>query len=408
MNQTDQQFLNQWLSDCFERSACPSKHLESFKKIFMAVKVEYENDFSIDILSEQGNQMFDIETPEHGTFCQALEESVNDNISYFLQAIEDGHTVAYAEIYAQHAALGTDDASQEAYNRLKLSNKATKGDPSYQDCFQVCLHQGHSEQYAEWCANVLFDEEFNLSQAMAWTKKYEAAYLSKQREGRSELFYKCYAQRVMSKDSEQFAEIFAECYEDQIHQGQSEQTAWLIADHYTDLYDQKPCPKDYDDPDKPWLNDWTMAYAQAALRFTSPEPPLSKVEDTFLQISLQYRSLTALSEQAFYDEIESLTRKVYAQELALTDIPGFEKPASDTDSDSQAEYTINSFPNTEADQLRESEQNFRQWCHENDCDPEDESARESYKEIRAETGQAFWDNLDDDERDGYESMMTDD
>lgn len=61
-------------------------------------------------------------------------------------------------------------------------------------------------------------------------------------------------------------------------------------------------------------------------------------------------------------------------------------------------------------EIYEAEQAFREWCADDDLDPTHEDVRESFEEeqaeIRAEID-GFWDNLDEDEREGWESMMTD-
>jgi hypothetical protein len=51
------------------------------------------------------------------------------------------------------------------------------------------------------------------------------------------------------------------------------------------------------------------------------------------------------------------------------------------------------------------EKEFRDWCKEHEEDFESEEARECYKEA---TGESFWDDLDDDEREGWEHNMTKD
>ena len=53
-----------------------------------------------------------------------------------------------------------------------------------------------------------------------------------------------------------------------------------------------------------------------------------------------------------------------------------------------------------------AEQEYRDWCADDDLDPTDESNREMYNEMREEID-GFWDNQDVDEREGWESMMTD-
>jgi hypothetical protein len=55
---------------------------------------------------------------------------------------------------------------------------------------------------------------------------------------------------------------------------------------------------------------------------------------------------------------------------------------------------------------------FHEWCRDTNNDPNDPGSREGYmehiQEVEAETGQKFWDGLSPEDREGYESMMTDD
>jgi hypothetical protein len=54
---------------------------------------------------------------------------------------------------------------------------------------------------------------------------------------------------------------------------------------------------------------------------------------------------------------------------------------------------------------KEKEEAFVRWCEENDEDPADEDLRERYNEYLREMG-FFWDNMDGEERAGWEDMMT--
>jgi hypothetical protein len=53
-----------------------------------------------------------------------------------------------------------------------------------------------------------------------------------------------------------------------------------------------------------------------------------------------------------------------------------------------------------------AELDFRSWCKENDEHPENEDSREHYQIVQRESGQGFWDDLDEDEREGWEHNMT--
>lgn len=60
----------------------------------------------------------------------------------------------------------------------------------------------------------------------------------------------------------------------------------------------------------------------------------------------------------------------------------------------------------------QNDSEFIEWCEETDTDPNDPGSREVFDEhqaeIEAETGDKFWERLSPEDRDGYESMMTDD
>ena len=47
---------------------------------------------------------------------------------------------------------------------------------------------------------------------------------------------------------------------------------------------------------------------------------------------------------------------------------------------------------------------FLAYCQDQNIDPGDEYSQEEYKEMRDEIDN-FWDNLDDDDREGYEHNM---
>ena len=71
---------------------------------------------------------------------------------------------------------------------------------------------------------------------------------------------------------------------------------------------------------------------------------------------------------------------------------------------------VNGFrPRSEAEEVaREAESLFREWCKENEEDPLDENARQSYGEMQEESGDKFWDGLSQDDRAGWEDNMNKD
>jgi len=66
-------------------------------------------------------------------------------------------------------------------------------------------------------------------------------------------------------------------------------------------------------------------------------------------------------------------------------------------------------PRTEEEAAaHEEESKFRDWCEEHEEDPQDEGARDTYNEIQEETGDKFWDGLDENDRAGLEDNMNKD
>jgi hypothetical protein len=60
-------------------------------------------------------------------------------------------------------------------------------------------------------------------------------------------------------------------------------------------------------------------------------------------------------------------------------------------------------PRTEEERVdHEREVEFRAWCKENKEDPSEESVRESYCEIQRECGEQAWDDMDENDREGWE------
>lgn len=47
------------------------------------------------------------------------------------------------------------------------------------------------------------------------------------------------------------------------------------------------------------------------------------------------------------------------------------------------------------------------WCKDGEIDPSDPESMDSYEESQAEQGQQAWDSMTPEDREGYESMMTD-
>lgn len=61
----------------------------------------------------------------------------------------------------------------------------------------------------------------------------------------------------------------------------------------------------------------------------------------------------------------------------------------------------------EMDDYRE-EARFREWCKANSMDPEAEESRECFLEADANQGNSAWEDMDDDEREGWEHNMNKD
>jgi len=73
---------------------------------------------------------------------------------------------------------------------------------------------------------------------------------------------------------------------------------------------------------------------------------------------------------------------------------------------SDAELAAYNWQDEDEAEVITREKDFRQWCRENDIDPDEDGSREHYKE--ATDPSAFWDNLDDDDREGWEHNMNKD
>lgn len=53
----------------------------------------------------------------------------------------------------------------------------------------------------------------------------------------------------------------------------------------------------------------------------------------------------------------------------------------------------------------EAQKEFEEWCRDNDMDPEDAEAKDTYKEFMDEVGPSSWDDMDPDDRAGWEDNM---
>jgi len=75
---------------------------------------------------------------------------------------------------------------------------------------------------------------------------------------------------------------------------------------------------------------------------------------------------------------------------------------------SQAAFAAYSPKNELEMEEYQEEARFREWCKEHGEDPEAEESRESYEEEETNHGDAAWNDMDDDERQGWEHNMNKD
>jgi len=62
------------------------------------------------------------------------------------------------------------------------------------------------------------------------------------------------------------------------------------------------------------------------------------------------------------------------------------------------------FPEFDQD-ADEAKKDFEDWCEQNELDPEDEGAKEEYKEYLSEVGPSFWNDMDPNDRAGWEDNI---
>ena len=62
-------------------------------------------------------------------------------------------------------------------------------------------------------------------------------------------------------------------------------------------------------------------------------------------------------------------------------------------------------PTEESVEAHKHEAEFREWCKEHEEDPQNEDVYNDYSEMLKETGQAFWDDLDPNDRAGYDDNI---
>lgn len=176
---------------------------------------------------------------------------------------------------------------------------------------------------------------------------------------------------------------------------------------------------DDEDLDFEFAKDEALTRAESAYRFRSLPAEDQNLPDLFLKIC-QRKYPTHHSKQ-WFDEIESLARSVLAGNMKLEDIQSssymefleqeclqeeLDKPPR---FDLMTEKDFKAFHPRSEDEFEtyQKESEFRDWCaeHEEDRDPLDPDSRARYEEIRAESGDAWWNGLDGDDRHGWADNM---
>lgn len=244
---------------------------------------------------------------------------------------------------------------------------------------------------------------------------YEAARKLMLKRGHTEFRASMYAQAIRENYNPQFAEVFACCWEEQMAAGRTQNEAERFAKIYTDLFDENGSfDESYELHD--FAIDRCTALTEAAYRYCSEYGEKYQFIETFGRIHQQLVFSQQVKSRHCFDDVEARTKLEMADpgtQLGShgclqrvrgkeADVNGQEKFSPIDIKKISTEELKRVKPKTEEEQeLLDEEDEYRSWCFDMDVDPLDPESRAMYKEQGADT----WDDMDENDRDGWTDNM---
>ena len=410
----------EWINTRFALEATDPGYLPVFRRFFLKRLSEVNEEFGVN--SETDHEaLMDAVDPESETCREFIETFTSKEFARFLEILKEGFSAAYSETYAKSVSDGgqLELASADAFEQLAGNLPKNESNPAYSEAFAACRRRGASEEFSSHCANLILEDWISFSRAFEFTEKHFKAMAIAQSLGYAAFGSRLYTEGIALDWNPPFAELYAKCAESLVADGRSEQEAERVAWHYTDLFDGEGGSFDEDYEYHKVANDHIMVLAEANHRYTTSDGSKERFSNLFDQVSQITLRDWKQPSTIWFQKIEGTVRRILSGEISFNDIPSLPELHDDTEDDypkekfpafdKMDEKAFKKFqPNSDLEyELREKESEFRDWCREQgeDLDPTDPDVRARYKEICAELGDAFWDSLDDDDRDGWTDNM---
>lgn len=422
MSEHPQDALEQWIRTAFEEENEDPKHYPVFQKLFLEGVDQIKRDDEIDVLAERAT-LTEFDDPESGTHGEWLERRIHDEFGYYISAIREGHGVDYSKAYLEACIYQGGEGEFEsikAYKAIDNGGGASLENPAYRDAYGACRHQKKSEEFAKYCAGHLIEESCSFSDAFQAATDFEKAYQLMLRKGHSEFHATMYAQAIREDYDPQFAEVFARCAEEQMAAGRTLKEAERFAEIYVGLFDRHGSfDEDYEYHDL--ANEHCMALAEAAYRYRPEFGDKEKFIDAFDQIYQKVSDSPRAGSREWFDEVEARAlQRIAAKDAYMAEhgnLRGFEIEEKESSADparpkppnfrTMSEEAFQAYrPKSEdEDEDYREEAKYRDWCEEMECDPMDSESRDEYKQ--QQEGDS-WDDMDENDRDGWTDNMNKD
>ncbi len=413
--------LQQWITDSFDKLKTKAEFFPAYQRFILREIAKHPESNRLGF-QEFRDLSADPDEPEGWTYAEYLRSEGSEFMEYFTESIDEGHLYPYAEAYGKERLNGSFElhVSAAAYEAIGANDqKWTVENPGYQDVLRACEAKGKDEAFAHRCAKNLSAREFSFKRAFEVTEEYEKNIAKALSQGRSATFSAAYAEgwNTFAQEVEEVSLNYAECFEKLLEANRPSDEADWIAKIYAMEFIEGYVDESDGNLEFEFDKDEALAQAESAYRFRDLSPEDKNLPSIFLRICR--RKYPTTHSKQWFDEIETLARSVLSGETQLNDIPRtsymelreteaqleeFQKPPRFSRM-SEEDFKSFTSKSEEHHDFWEEEVRFREDCQKNGFDPTDPEERARYKEILSESGNAWWDGQDPDDRDGWIDNM---
>lgn len=396
MNEQREEGLETWILEWFQRKQIGPEHHPVARRLFLRNLDPIQEEDKVNVLLERSS-IVDSDFPDLGTYGAWVEHLADASLNRYLKTISEGHGAVYSEEYGYLGNIAS--ASAEAYGKLCDDRLSPPDSLVLADAYQACIFQGKSPVFASRCSESLPAYGYSFPDAFQSATEFEKAYQMMVGKGFSELRARTYAECVVFEElDEQYAEIYASCVEEEIAAGRNPDEAKRFADIHAGIKFDRGEP-DEDDPDG-WRHDlWYRTQAEAEFRFRPEFGERARFLEIFDRVHQGLPDDPEAGSREWFDNIEAQAlQRIAAQDAYIAEhgnLRGFKIEEEALVAD-PAFYPVSD--------EEDEEDEYRDKCEEMGWDPMDPESRDHYKELGGDS----WDDMDENDRDGWTDNMNKD